>query len=342
MRRHGAGGGLTARSKLVAVAVAGCVAMGLGGCAASDSPTAPDAASDATTDDASSSSFVIDQDFPDPDVLTTDDGYIAFATNSPGLNLQWATSTDLASWTVSTDDALPVLPSWASAGRTWAPDVSAAPGGGYLLYFTAEHTATGKQCIGVATSEAPTGPYTPQGTEPIICPFDDGGAIDASTFTDVDGSPYLVWKNDGNCCGLDTWLQLSTLSADGLAVEGDPVRLMKQTEAWEGDLVEAPTLVRHGDAYVLLYSANDYGGDDYAMGVATAPTIAGPYTKQPEPLLTTASSNDAFRGPGGQDIIVDDDGDTLVFHSWDENYIYRGMNTAPIEWDGDVPRIVLP
>lgn len=328
---------------IVAAAVLVAAAVALGGCAASDSPTAPDAASDDATETTQPSTFVIDQDFPDPDVLTTADGYIAYATNSPGLNVQWATSPDLASWKVSTDDALPTLPSWASTGRTWAPDVSEAPGGGYLMYFTAEHTATGRQCIGVATSATATGPFEPRGADPVVCPFDDGGAIDPSTFTDADGARYLVWKNDGNCCGLDTWLQLSRLSADGLSVDGDPVRLIMQTEAWEGALVEAPTLVRHGDAYVLLYSANDYGGDDYAIGVATAPAIDGPYTKQLEPLLSTAASDGAFRGPGGQDVVLGGDGDdTLVFHSWDENYVYRGMNTAPIEWDGDVPRVVLP
>lgn len=287
--------------------------------------------------------FAVDQDFPDPDVLKVGDTYYAYATNSLTANVQFATSSDLETWEVADDDVFPVLPAWAEEGRTWAPDVTELPDGRFALYFTAQEAASGRQCIGAATSDAPTGPFVASSDAPLICPPDEGGAIDASSFTDTDGSRYLVWKNDGNCCGLDTWLQLSPLGPDGVSLAGEPVRLLSQGEEWEGSLVEAPVLVQHDDTYVLFYSANDYGGYSYATGYATASALSGPYTKADGPLLTTELTNEAYIGPGGQDVIVGPDGtDRIVFHSWDPAIVYRGMHVLPLRWDADAPIVELP
>lgn len=313
---------------VVAVTMTGCAAAGDGGDAgpaASDSPAA----------------FAIDANFPDPDVLATDDGYAAFATGMQGLNIQVATSPDLSQWTVQRRDALPKLPAWASPGRTWAPDVSAAPDGGYIMYMTAEHTDSGRQCIGVATSPTVDGDFVPAGEEPLVCPISEGGAIDPSTFDAADGTRYLLWKTDGNCCSLPTWIEMAPLSADGLSLAGDPVKLIQQDLEWEDSLVEAPVLVEHDGRFALFYSANDYGGDAYAIGVAYADKLTGPYVKQPEPLLSTNSSDGAFLGPGGQDVVHTAKGDALVFHSWDEQYIYRGLNVRRLEWTADGARVVL-
>lgn len=285
---------------------------------------------------------VIDEDFPDPDVAAVDDRWLAFATGTNGLNIRVASSPDLQSWTVERRDALPTLPAWASSGRTWAPDVSQRADGTWVMYLTAQHTDSGRQCIGVATSSTADGTFAPAGDEPLVCPVDEGGAIDPSTFTDTDGSRYLLWKTDGNCCSLDTWIEIAPLSGDGLSLAGAPTRLIQQGQAWEGDLVEAPTLVKHDGAYVLLYSANGYGGDEYAIGAAQAPTLLGPYVKRPEPVLSTSASDGSLRGPGGQDVVTSADGDVLMFHAWDELYTYRALHRLPLDWDADgwpVPRL---
>ena len=62
--------------------------------------------------------------------------------------------------------------------------------------------------------------------------------------------------------------------------------------------------------------------------------MTGPYVKAPEPLLTTASSDGAFVGPGGQDVISTPDGDVMIFHGWSDLLIYRGMYSVPLEWNG--------
>ncbi|MFJ6678667.1 glycoside hydrolase family 43 protein [Microbacterium sp. NPDC091382] len=308
--------------RVVAAVFALAGAVFLSGCgAAASAPSTPS--------ESAATGFVIDEDFPDPDVVSTDDGYVAFATGSHGLNIRVATSPDLGKWTVDRRDALPTLPAWASAGRTWAPEV-APLGEGYVMYVTAEHTASGRQCIGVATAASLDEPFSPASDEPLVCPVDEGGAIDAATFDDEDGTRYLLWKTDGNCCALDTHLMMAPLSEDGLSLTADPVTLLTQDQPWEGDLVEAPTLVARDGGYALLYSANDYGGDSYAVGAAWSDTLTGPYAKQEGPILSTSGSDGAFRGPGGQDVVATPDGDVLVFHGWDEQYIYRGLHTAPL------------
>jgi arabinan endo-1,5-alpha-L-arabinosidase len=305
-----------------------------------------DAGGSAGADDAGEADgplpFVLDADFPDPDVLRTGDGYYAYATNGGGFNVQVATSPDLGEWTPVVGDALPLLPAWSLPGKTWAPDVSEPSPGAFVMYVTVATASPRLQCIGVATATAPEGPFTAVGSAPIVCPADEGGAIDPATFTDDDGTRYLLWKNDGNCCGLDTWLQMAELSPDGTSLVGETTRLLQQDQDWEGDLIEAPTLVKRDGGYTLFYSANGYGGEEYATGYATADALRGPYTKAETPLLSTERSDGRWLGPGGQDVVEGPDGDAILFHSWDDLFIQRGMNLAALEWDGDVPEVVLP
>ncbi len=273
------------------------------------------------------------RDFPDPDVLATEDGYIAYATNANLRNVQVAVSSDLVSWEVRAEDALPELPPWAIPGKTWAPEVSSFAPGAYTMYFTATDAASGRQCIGRAVAEDPLGPFVSTDEGMLVCPVEEGGAIDAAV-AEVGGAPFLLWKNDGNCCGQDTWLYASPLSADGATIIGERIPLVRQTEPWEGDLVEAPTLVERGSELVLLYSANGYGGDEYAVGIASAPALEGPWTKSPDPLLQTEGS--PFRGPGGQDLVVGPDGRLrMVVHSWNRSYSAREMHVLPAVFGAD-------
>jgi beta-xylosidase len=84
----------------------------------------------------------------------------------------------------------------------------------------------------------------------------------------------------------------------------DPHRFVDRDDAaWEGDLIEAPTLWRDGDTYYLFYSANDYGSPSYAVGYATASRVLGPYRDGPgNPILPSRGS---AAGPGGQAVVTD-------------------------------------
>lgn len=321
------------RAAGVAAATAAVALAVLTGC--SGGGASPDASPSAGV----TQGFAIDQDFADPDVLVHDGTAYAFATNTPGFLVRSATSTDMADWKVSQRDALTALPAWAQPGRTWAPDVAEVSPGAYVMYITAQDAASNRQCIGTATSSTPGGPFTPASATSLVCPVEAGGAIDASTFRDDDGSLHLLWKTDGNCCGFDTWIETAPLSADGLSLTGPPVKLLKQDRAWEGSLVEAPDLVKRDGVYVLFFSANDYGGDDYAIGTATGASLTKPFTSQAKPFLTSASSGGRYHGPGGQDVVTFDGRDWLVFHSWDDAFSYRGMVVRELDWDGATPKL---
>lgn len=306
------------------------VAVLLAGCG----PVAP------TPDDGPT--FAIAEDFPDPDVVEVDGGYFAYATQGASANIQVASSPDLVSWTVLGTDALPELPGWAVEGDTWAPDVSLRDDGTLVMFYTATDRASGSQCIGVATSRTPEGPFAPvEGA--VVCPVDEGGAIDPATFVAADGAAFLLFKNDGNCCGLDTWLSIAPLADDRTGLSGQPTRLIRQDRPWEGRLIEAPTLLERDDSFLLLYSANDYSSLDYAIGYATAPALLGPWTKAAEPVLTTDSSGWRFYGPGGQDVVRGPDGeDRILFHSWDARHEFRGVTVLPLSWKDGRPVVDVP
>lgn len=282
---------------------------------------------------------VIDDDFPDPDILLIEGTYYAYATNSGSTNIRSATSTDLVTWERA-PDALPALPRWANPGFTWAPEVTTpVDGSGYRMYVTVRHADSGLQCIALATADAPGGPFRVEGDDPLVCQLDEGGSIDASSIVH-DGTQYLLWKNDGNCCGKATYIYLQELSADGLELVGEPIRLLGNDRAWEGDLIEAPTLWHHEGRFHLFYSANSYAGADYAMGHAVADELTGPYEKTGDgPWVATEKMDDgAVLGPGGQDVVVGPDGRTwLAYHSWDPSISYRRMNLDELSWEDGLP-----
>jgi arabinan endo-1,5-alpha-L-arabinosidase len=288
---------------------------------------------------------VLNRDFPDPDVLLVDGVYYAYATNTEPYNIQVSSSTDLVNWS-DVREALPSLPRWARLefGFVWAPDVSMTDDG-YLMYYVARYKVGqgGTQCIGAAVSESPEGPFKPVGDEPFICQIEEGGSIDPTTFIDDDGERYVLWKNDGNSGGGITWLYIQPVSDDGLTLEGEPTRLIRADQAWEGILVEAPTLWKHEDQYYLFYSANAYDSPNYGVGYAVADEVLGPYEKpSSQPLLKT-SIREGIVGPGGQDIVLDAEGDTwMLFHQWQGGGTgrgYRAMGLVQLLWEDGVPLV---
>ena len=285
---------------------------------------------------------VIDHEFGDPSILNDRGVYYAYATNNRDGNLPCARSSDLIHWT-DLSDAMPTLPSWARPGSTWAPFVrTIIAGRRYIAYFNAWDRADGLLAVGVAVSTSPSGPFVPVADTPLLVQKDLGGCIDPSCFQDDDGSLYLVWKNDGNSRGQDTWLWVQKLSTDGLRQIGTATRLIKQDQAWEGSLIQAPTLWKHGATYYLFYSANYEGSCSYAIGYATAPSVLGPFTKpQNGPWLATTGR---VCGPGDEHIVKANDGRAwMAYNAWQKGPgSYRSMNVDPLVWSGDVPYLLGP
>jgi beta-xylosidase len=297
---------------------------------------------------------VLAKDFPDPFVLRDGDSYYAYATTDGAQHLQMARSTDLVTWE-ELNDPLPKLPLW-SSGDTWAPEV-AKTSDGYVLYYTAHDgdmkrpDAGGSQCIAIATSAKPDGPFVDDTNRPFLCQPNLGGSIDATPFTDRDGTRYLIWKNDGNCCGLPTRFFIQPLSADGLQLTGRAIDMGVSNDLpWEGGVIEAPTLLLRGGTYYLFYSANNYDSEFYAIGYATSKKLTGPYTDAPEnPIVSSASDKPITaqaRGAGHQSIVQDDDGELwMAFHAFDNDAVgyanggMRSMWLGKLTLDGGKPKV---
>jgi beta-xylosidase len=262
-------------------------------------------------------------DFPDPYVLVDGSTYFAYATNSGGLNVPVLRSDDLLHWTAA-GDALPNLPAWAEGGRklTWAPSVLPLSSG-YLLFFTARDHRSGRQCIGRAFGPGPAGPFSDGGSAPFICQDDLGGSIDPSVVRDSSGNGYLIWKSDGNCCGLPVKLWSQRLSPDGLNLVGTPVELLHPDQPWEGALIEGPTMWQDQGTWHLLYSANRWNSEQYATGYAVCASPLGPCDKSGQlPLL---ASEGEMAGPGGAEVFTDLAGRRWVaYHAWTAGHVgYR-------------------
>lgn len=314
--------------------------------------TDADADSDSDTDADTIGPFswqnpVFADDFPDPFVVRGDDGWYAFATNTGWGNVPTARSDDLATFT-AVGDAMPTLPDWAASGQslTWAPGVLRR-GDLWVLYFTARYTAAGLQCIGAATATAPQGPYTDAIGAPFVCQTDFGGSIDPYPFVDPDGDAWLLWKNDGNCCGLSVGLWAQPLAADGLSLTGSPAEILRYDEAWEDPLIENPAMWAHEGRFHLLYSANWWESSGYCVGWAVCETPAGPCVKHRSgPIF---QSTDTVAGPGGQALFADDAGRVwLAYHAWTppaDTYGEggaRSLRLDPVTFDGDTLTIAGP
>lgn len=313
-------------------------ALFLAGCGGSSTPSHSTAASDS----AGTGTYVNpvwDRDFPDPAVLRVGSTFYAYATQGGDDNIQTLQSRDLVHWRPG-HDALPTVGRWASSGNTWAPEVITL-GHRYVMYYVAHSQATGKQCIGRATATRPAGPFVDRSSAPLVCQAGLGGSIDPDPIRAADGHLYLYWKNDGNCCGRPVHLWGQRLSADGARLVGTATALMTNDKAWQGSLVEAPEMIRHGNGYVLFYSANDYASAQYGIGYAACRGPLGPCTDKSDASLI--ASNDAAAGPGHCFVVTMPDGTSWMFyHAWPPDAIGsqspgRLLWLEPLTWHGDVP-----
>jgi beta-xylosidase len=305
---------------------------------------------------------VLRADFPDPHVLPHGSEYLAYATNSGGLNVQMAVSSDLVTWTRLEDgkgkphDAMPTLPAWAAKGATWAPEVMKV-GDRFILYHTSKHAKRKQQCVGAAVSADPRGPFVDASAAPLVCQHDLGGTIDAHPFRDADGQLYLYFKNDGNhpSARKPTRIWGQRLSADGLSLVGEPAALITNDKAWEGGAVEAPSMVRTRSGYTLLFSANFFGWESqrlspYAMGYAGCRGPLGPCTDAPDnPLLYSFSGKmGCLSGPGHQAVFQANGRQYIAFHGWAvtpgcrKSDPRRHMYISPLGWSAAGKPLIAP
>lgn len=235
----------------------------------------------------------------------------------------------------------------------WAPEGYEIDGK-YYLFFSAQNapypwTQAEKFNIGVAVADTPKGPFKLLKDEPI---FDPGSPIiDANLFID-DGTPYLTfsrccyqhpvkseladWAREKNMFPEieESWAYGIQLTPDFKNVVGEPtllirpsVKLDDQDAEWESRSVtsgevnrrwtEGTALFKLGDTYYIMYSANFFGGDWYAVGYATSKSPLGPYKKAANNPVLEKNNDNGVRGVGHGNIFFSPDRSEMyyVYHA---------------------------
>ncbi len=203
----------------------------------------------------------------DPYILLFNNKYYAYGTRTKGFEV--FISDDLKHWRRGNRLALDPEDSWGTKWY-WAPEVYYVESKKkfYMYYTVDEH-------ICVATSDSPEGPFVQEEERPIR----EEKCIDASLFIDDDGKPYLYFVRftGGNVIwGVELNDDLKSVKEKTLT------KCIQAEDAWElkqSKVVEGPSLLKKNGSYYLIYSANHFRSQDYAVGYATADSPLGPWKK---------------------------------------------------------------
>ncbi len=272
-------------------------------------------------------------EFADPFIMLDGDTYYAYGTMG-NRGIEVYTSTDLKDWKHA-GLALDRKDSYADRWF-WAPEIYKV-GDRYLMYYTAD------EHICVAEAKSPLGPFVQQEMRPM---YTDEKAIDNSLFIDADGTPYLYFDRFND--GLNVWV--AELEEDLMTIRPSTLRpCIKRSQDWEFEGVnEGSFVIRHGDLYYMTYSGNGYTCPEYGIGVATAPSPLGPWTKsEANPIFQFPVTQEYGRleGVGHSAMFRDKDGLLrIVFHAHNSPGTVhpREMYISTVSFtDEAVPRMVI-
>lgn len=262
------------------------------------------------------------------------EGQVYYASNANG----WSDST--AAWD----------------GAYWAPEVYKYNGNFYMFYSAQWKHNPNKELenfrIGVAVADSPTGPFVDMTNKPV---FDPGyPIIDANVLFDSTGKIYLYYSRacykhpvESEVATIakakgwfdfieESWVYGIELKPDFSGVIGEPVILLrppvrnddKQAE-WESRSVtsrevnrrwtEGSFIFKNKDTYYIMYSANYFGGKNYAVGYATSKSPLGPFKKASNnPILQkNTEKGGVVTGTGHNSVVYSPNGEEMfcVYHA---------------------------
>jgi beta-xylosidase len=237
----------------------------------------------------------------------------------------WPLSAGYSRWK-GYNDAMPFPAPWAQRYRNgkpgiWAPAVKKIKGQYVDAYAVQPRIDSGRHCITLATSDFPLGPFRDRSSKPLTCSSDPMGSIDPC-WLKVDGKIFLCWKNAGVRGTKPTEIMVRRMSADGLRFKPGSAEhvLLRTAQSWEGNVIEAPSLVAYAGRLYLLYSGNSYTSSSYGIGYAICAGPTGPCSRvQDSPLL---ASGGGLAGPGAQVGFKDTDGKLrMAYSAWREGHV---------------------
>ncbi|MDX1932089.1 MAG: family 43 glycosylhydrolase [Capsulimonadales bacterium] len=280
------------------------------------------------------------KDFPDPFVIEWRKRFYAYATETPPYRFQVLESPDLVHWT---HRGTAFTPPWAQE-HYWAPEVVAYRNRLYFLY-SALNPQTRKHDIAIAVGDHPVGPFQQSA---LLVRGDDNrvGVIDATIWFEAK-VPYLIYSEED-----PRRIVMRRMKDDLLGVEEEKVELVRPDRDWERGVTEAPTLIKRGRRYHLIYSAGWFQSNkqdaSYCVAHAVAPKLTGPYVKTGQ--ILTGDGKEVY-GPGHQCYLKLRSGEEwLLYHGWDaqneprygSNPLGRTLRLDRLEWSEDRPRVIVP
>lgn len=291
--------------------------------------------------------------FGDPFILHASDGKYYMYGTSLADGFEAFSSTNLKDWVSEGQVYTGATPTSWTVDCFWAPEVYELDGKFYLLFSANwKDNPTNEEeifRIGVAVSDSPTGPFEEMNGGPL---FDPGyPVIDGNLLFAEDGRVYLYYSR---CCYKnpvesevadwareqgwfdeieESWVYGVEMKPDFSGVIGDPVLLLcppksisdKQAE-WESRSVtsrevnrrwtEGSYIFKEGDTYYMMYSANYYVGQYYAVGYATSKNPLGPFEKAANnPVLQKNVAEGGYVTGTGHNMVLTVDGQRYcVYH----------------------------
>src|SRR5690606_30660899 len=298
----------------------------------------------------------LDIKFGDPYIIYDDDTdrYYMYGTGGVDKGFVAYSSDDLVKWHSEGQVYSALQEKGWGIKDFWAPEVYKINGKFYMFYSAHWKVNPNNEYenykIGVAVSNSPTGPFIDMTGEPL---FDPGyPIIDANVYFAENGKMYLYysrccykhpveseianWARSNNIYDEieESWVYGIELAPDFSGVIGTPVLLLRppvtldDTQAeWESRSVttqeinrrwtEGSYLLKHGDVYYMMYSANHFAGENYAVGYATANHPLGPFTKSSSNPILEKNTNQGghVTGTGHNSVLFGKDGKMYcVYH----------------------------
>ena len=216
--------------------------------------------------------LVMDQFTADPTARVFEGRVYVYPSHDVDCGTEWFcmkdyhvfSSADLVDWTdhgvILSQDDVPWVD--ANSNTMWAPD-AVEKDGRYYFYFPSAAdsvTSTGGRRIGVATADAPHGPFTPE-PEPIA----GVGGIDPNVLIDRDGQAYLYWAGGG--------LRGARLDDSMLALASEPVTIGAD---FPGGFKEGPFVFEREGTYYFTFPHVIH--ETEALVYATGDAPLGPFT----------------------------------------------------------------
>lgn len=292
--------------------------------------------------------------FGDPFVLRASDGnFYMYGTGGVEDGFRACVSSDPVHWKeLGRVYQGNIRDSWCT-GNFWAPEVYEIDGKYYML-FSADwrENPTGEEenfRIGVAVADSPAGPFKDLMNRSV---FDPGYPIIDANLWFEDGHVYLYYSR---CCYKnpvqsevaawakaqgwygeieESWVYGVEIKSDFSGIIGEPQLLLRppvgmndRQAGWESRSVtlhevnrrwtEGSFIFKENGTYYMMYSANYFGGKNYAVGYATSKNPLGPFEKADNnPVLQKNTEEGGF---------VTGTGHCMVFTTNGKKYcVYHG------------------